>query len=381
MIRYFILLFTVALAAPAQTNRTHPTRVWFKDGTCVEIHTEASGNAPLFAGGSVNVDSTNTMQRLVLDDHDHALFGYDVEARAVSPGTYLIRIRPLDTARPVPVGVFVAAGGRVSTIAAPREFSAVKSGEAVMVDILYNPATGEKIYDVLRPLAAVDDDFVFEEFRVLVNGEQREQARRLPVQGTAALLHLPDRGDYFLALEPLSGYPFKQIGRVDRGRLVITEGDDTIEIFSTANILKKDESRAIWVYHNRLPVVKHDVVSAVELQLQTELLRSQMEQMAKTYRPEHPEMKKLMEQLDELRASQPGKNQVAETLKARQIELLLKEIDHLSQTYKPQYPRLKELMEEVDTLNANMRHDSTVIQATDRLEELIQRRGGKKLRE
>jgi len=314
MTRSTILLFAAAvLAAPAQTNRTKSTRVWFKDGTCVEIYTAASGNAPLFAGGSVNVDSSNTMQRLVLDDHDHALFGYDVEARASSTaGAYSIRIRPLDAARALPAGVFVTAGGHIPTLAAAREFPEVKSGVAVMVDILYNPTTGEKIYDVLRPMKAIDDSLAFEECRVMVNGALLEQVTVPLTHGNSALLHVPGRGDYFLALEPISGHPFEKTGRVERDRLFIKENGETIELLSTGNILKKAESRDIWVYHNRIWSTMEDLLARELMQLRVMLLEKQLNELSKTYQPNHPSIKRIENQLEDLKKT-PHKDAVLVT--------------------------------------------------------------------
>jgi len=296
MTRFAILLFTVA--AMAQTNRTHATRVWFRDGTCIEIHTEASGNAPLFAGGSVQVDISNTMQRLVLDDHDHALFGYDVEAHAArTPGMYAIRIRPLDAARPLPAGVFVAAGGHIPTLGAVREFSSVKSGEALMVDILYNPATNEKIYDVLRPITAVDDTFNLDGAHVLVNGVEQERVSVRSSQGSGVLLHLPGKGDYFLSLDPLPGYPFEQTARVEGDRLIL--GD--IEIRAGHNILMKKESRAVWVYRRDAAVA--DVTASLQRMEAILKKQQQIEALRSTYTSEHPTVKALNAQLEQLQAA------------------------------------------------------------------------------
>ncbi len=39
----------------------------------------------------------------------------------------------------------------IATVAAAREFDGVRKGQAVRLEILYNPATGEKVYDIFRP--------------------------------------------------------------------------------------------------------------------------------------------------------------------------------------------------------------------------------------
>ena len=77
------------------------------------------------------------------DPRGNVLFAYDVVARrAVGlKDTFVVQIRPAGT----------YTSGMARTVSAVRDFPAVKLGEAVKVDILQNPTTGEKIYDVLRP--------------------------------------------------------------------------------------------------------------------------------------------------------------------------------------------------------------------------------------
>ncbi|HWC95560.1 MAG TPA: hypothetical protein VG456_02390 [Candidatus Sulfopaludibacter sp.] len=299
-----ILFLAAAAVLAAQTNRTEPSRICFNDGTCIAIHTEATGNAPLSSGGGLFADDRtgNIVQRLVLDDQDHALFGYDVEAHTLSGGTFSLRIRPLVTARGLPGGVFVAAGSHIPTVAAVREFPSVKSGDSVAVDILYNPTTGEKIYDVLQPLSS-PDEFAFEDARILVNGVEVANLVMPAIPGSAALVHLPNKGDYFLALNPPPGYPFRQMGRVERNRLKIEENGETVEVISKANILVKSPAREIWVYHNRQPVVKH--VMMTELQRQRQMLEVQREilQLSKIYRADYPPLRDLTRQLEMLRAT------------------------------------------------------------------------------
>lgn len=296
-----LLLVLMAFSALAQTSRTHGTRVWFRDGTCVEVHTEATGNAPLFASGTLNVDSSDTVQRLVLDEHDRVLFGYDVEARkGTAAGAYSIRIRPMDTQHYLPAGVFVAAGNRVPTLAGSRDFPAVKSGEAVMVDILYNPTTGEKIYDVLRPLAATEDEFAFDGVRVLVNGKLLDGTAASSTPGRAVLLHLPERGDYFVALDPPANGQFTQAARVEREKLVIGENGDTIEVVSKANILKTAGSRKLWMYHNRKWRDPNDLAAELSREVTVARLQQQIETLSKTYRPDYPPLRQLTMELQRL---------------------------------------------------------------------------------
>ena len=216
-ILWMAVLVPAALAADAGKDNLH---AWYRDGTCVEFYSESTGGTtPSSVTGSVIVDNTNTVHRVVTDGSGRVVFAYDVLARKAAglKDTFVLQIRPVErkssgrdsftfapgdqmtiwwsggiagmgsrvTVRPDgkvtlrPIGEVQAEGLRpiqladvlkekfkpriadpqvsvsvtsiVQTVAAVRDFPAVKRGEAVMVDILQNPATGEKIYDVLRP--------------------------------------------------------------------------------------------------------------------------------------------------------------------------------------------------------------------------------------
>ncbi len=316
--RVALVLFAAGLAA-AQTNRTNGTRVWFHDGTCIEIHSEASGKAPLYAGGSLNLDSSNTLQRLVLDEQNRALFGYDVEARAAaSPGSYTIRILPLDSSRALPAGVFVPAGARIPTLAGLREFAAVKSGEAVKVDILYNPTTGEKIYDVLQPWSSPADEFRFDDLRVRVNSVLQTSLASTSLRGTWLLVHVPAGGEYVLALEPVAGYGFEQTARVEGDRLSFQGDGQTIELVSRGNILSQADSRPVWVYRKATSSAADAVESALR-NLQILTTRLEMERLERIYKPEHPRLRELTGRLAALQAAVNGLPLVLGTYRLEEI--------------------------------------------------------------
>jgi peroxiredoxin len=89
------------------------------------------------------------------------VFAYHVEAsRGPEPGTVTIRILPISAGTKAGIlmdreksGRPKVTGSNVPTVAAAREFHAVQIGEMVTLQILQSPSTGERIYDVLRPIA------------------------------------------------------------------------------------------------------------------------------------------------------------------------------------------------------------------------------------
>ena len=140
-----MILFAMAAAAFAQTNM----KVRFGDGTGLDIHTESTGsNLPVSTSGSHVVPAGFDYHRVVFDKQGALLLGYDIEARKAGQGTYTVRIKPVDTDK-------IKVGGlgkwlEIPTLTGVREFPPLRTGDAVEVDILYNPATRERIYDVLK---------------------------------------------------------------------------------------------------------------------------------------------------------------------------------------------------------------------------------------
>ena len=155
--------FSSRLAAVLHAESQRILHASFPDGTGLEIFTETTGSSPIDPEGEMGigpgVGSEDLVNRVVLDRANNILFVYNLEAsRGASSDTVKIRIEPISAASEAGMLKYEASHGRpfpaahLPTVAGVREFSAVEIGQAVSLDILYNPSTGEKIYDVLRPI-------------------------------------------------------------------------------------------------------------------------------------------------------------------------------------------------------------------------------------
>jgi hypothetical protein len=272
MIRRLIILSAIAItAASAQSKWPNGLTATFRDGVQLVVHTESTAaKSPLSTTGSVAVNEGNDMHRLVLDRSGHILFGYTIEAWGVPNARehYFVRIKPLDSGyetrlrndpdfrKKPPVGP----DGKIATVAAVRDFPSVRKGEAVSVDILMNPATGERIYDVLEPSTTLEepakppvkpseDEFSFKGVKIVVNGRTVHEPNDTSVIGASGAIYIPGHGTFYLAVEPLTGFNFLPSGRVNREKLTFGEGNDWVEVTGKGNILSKSEHRTIWVYH------------------------------------------------------------------------------------------------------------------------------------
>jgi len=265
-----LLAFSVAaLHADSQ----HILRASFPDGTGLEIFTKTTGSSSIDPEGAMGigpgVGSQDLVNRVVMDRAGNLLFVYNLEAmRGTDPGTVKIRIEPISAA--TEAGMLKDAemhgrrfsGQHLPTVGGVREFPAVKIGEVVTLDILYNPSTGEKIYDVLRPftgasggmsayVAPTVDNISLRQIGVRVNG----RALAAPASwiiGAAVRIDIPRHGTYVLAAsDPHDrAHQFAAIANADGQRVSWTLGRDRVEITSETGVLTRSAKGPLWVYHD-----------------------------------------------------------------------------------------------------------------------------------
>jgi len=275
-----IILASIPGALDAQPVSRH--RAWFPDGTGLEIYSETTGSTQsrsvaLIGIGPGRSASQDLVNRVIVDKQNNILFAYNIEAsRGERADTVLIRIEPISAATETGMLKWHESspqaptffGAHLPTVAAVREFPSVKIGEVVTLDILYNPSTGEKVYDVLRPITDVSptpsgpvvtgnpdrETISLKEISLELNGK----AIHAPVSwmiGSAARIDIPGHGAYvFAAYDPRNanpGYPFQAIAQADGKTLSWTIDRDRVVIASTTRVLTQNVKGVLWVYHER----------------------------------------------------------------------------------------------------------------------------------
>jgi hypothetical protein len=278
----------IAVVAIGALRAETPRRAlaWFSDGSGLEIYTESTGSTRPSRAGSIGLGPSTSpkeehlVNRVVVDEGNTILFAYSIESsRGAERGTVAIGILPIT---PKTEASYLEMAGRngwpkfsgthLPTVAAVREFPSVRIGDAVTLDILYNPATREKIFDVLRPLAgptpcpgnmctttaAADkslppQEISLKEIALNVNGK----ALRAPpatITGAAVRIDIPGHGAYVLtAYEPeaaMPAYAFKAIAGADGVTLRWSMDGDSVEIVSQSNVLTGVSVGTLWVYHD-----------------------------------------------------------------------------------------------------------------------------------
>jgi hypothetical protein len=270
-----VVVLAAALIALAQQNEPRKLRAWFPNGIGVEFDTETTGSTPAPSFQGALTITHDQFTRKIFDKDGNTLFAYVIEASAgPDMGTVTIRIKPLE-GRLEELPLYRHGRGKttpvsrqsepIPTIAASREFRGLKQGQAVTLEILYNPATGARVYDILRPStevtpvpnggmaadsAPVGEELSFREIALVINGE-KIAAPAGWLTGAVARLYLPGHGAYFLSTyQPKTSQVFRHSVYVDRRNLEFAADRDFIRITSTGNVLTRSESAVVWVYHD-----------------------------------------------------------------------------------------------------------------------------------
>jgi len=267
----FVLIALILFAAPLHAR----VRAHFPDGTAIEIFTQTTGSTKIEPSGSIGL-MDDIVHRFITDESQSILFGYLMHAsRGAHPNTVAISIEPISTADQqfwlTDPGLHMhSAKTTFPTVAAVRNFPEVKIDQAVILDVLFNPSTGEKIYDVLRPVIDNDDPDL-DTSRMTVRGIRekptislkqimlRVNSNFLPIPpswvvGSAVRIEIPNYGVVIVAAQNPHNEkfgPFAPTGRADGKKLIWKTGGDTVEITSETDILSQSKAGDLWVYTDR----------------------------------------------------------------------------------------------------------------------------------
>lgn len=269
----FGLFFLAVATASLYGDSPRILHASFPDGTALEIVTQTTGSSPIDSRGEMGIGPVAGQQdmvnRVVIDRAGNILFAYNLEAsHGAASGTVKIRIMPISPASEASIIKSSSMDGRprftgahLPTVAALREFPSVQMGQAVMLDILQNPSTGEKIYDVIRPIAGsapvmsveavpAREAISLNRIAVRVNGKSIPAPSSV-VMGEAVRIDFPGRGACILAAADPHRAGFTKIARADGKTLTWTAGSDRFEITSAGNVLTQAEKGELWVFQDR----------------------------------------------------------------------------------------------------------------------------------
>ena len=181
------------------------------------MHTEAKDGRPVI------------FHRFLTDPAAKIYCGYDVEVEPMEkPGYARLRFKPFSLrADQLPKEYHAESFRALDSPQFPAE--TFQSGQTIAVDVLANPATGQKVVDYIEvsyepiriPTKAEPRDFqVSDVILHIVGPSLRLNDTAVPPAIVAAQviarklvwLSVPGRGRYLLSLSPYTGYPFQKAG-------------------------------------------------------------------------------------------------------------------------------------------------------------------------
>jgi hypothetical protein len=208
-----------------------------KSGAMSGAHTEMKKDGPI--------------HRVLRNSAGQILFAYDIEVKP-SDGFYHVVTEPLNAAyartlQTEPVPTLAAANDSLTTL-----------GGHVMIELLANPATGQKISDDIMLVditpagAASDGNLHMYNADLWLNGIKLT-AESMPggAIGPRLAMYFQGTGGFFFSLLQPKEYPqFQKIGFIDNMRLKFAWGNKTFELISTTPFLSNGGSGEVWVFYD-----------------------------------------------------------------------------------------------------------------------------------
>jgi len=242
--------------------------VRFKSGITVAIKTEtAPVDSTNSTHGSVVFTSAseNTMHRLITDWKNKLYFGYDV---VVTPqpekDKFKVSIKPLS----INPSKFVNVNNLVAQVLPkyPDEIL-VGDGDMITLEILENPQTRVKIFDLIkittenlrggnyflerkpaRDFTIDDVELQLTNLEAFVNGEKI--AKGGGVSGANIYFYFQGKGRFIMSAFPRKGFDLQKIGVIENNKISFTFNGDSYKFVSTSPVLGTGGKWNLWILHD-----------------------------------------------------------------------------------------------------------------------------------
>lgn len=262
----WLFLFVTALPAQQSTLRVYLNAIEIRFETRLE---PPANGADRFPGGVV-VDRDELqspghrrVHRSITDATHRRSFGYDLILESMpDPQTVRLRFEPLS----------VVTANPGETLLAPPKFPVipvVHVGETVALDLLINPATGQKVVDYLSVRRAspgqaaaseTPHDFALADLqlnlshpRIWVNGKPLDagvQDAGGSISAHVFWLGLPAFGSFEISLWPEPGLGFQKAGTLNGNTLTFRAGSSEYRVESDVPIAPGSGLYNIYVLHD-----------------------------------------------------------------------------------------------------------------------------------
>jgi hypothetical protein len=195
------------------------------------------------------VTDAGRVHHVINDDAHKRYFGYDLQLDPSNDGNSAqLRIEPLQTTR---IGqISIGVGSTLLELPKYPVIPNVKVGDTIALDLLVNPATGQKIVDYLTvrrhgapgyqrkavDFTVADVEMTLNQPQVSLRGKP-QASTSVGTSGAVVWFYLTGRGRYVLSLLPIEALGFKQRGAVSADGLILYDNDGAaIEVECSSRI-------------------------------------------------------------------------------------------------------------------------------------------------
>ena len=283
--RFWMLLLCshwLAFAALAQIPSQRPVVLSVTNGGFISFHSETSTTATAKSSADQKVaslirsqalrDENLIIHRVLSDAERRVIFGYDlwVNSDPVSRKFSLAVLPAADDFR----RTFLKESARRSTdlfATFPKSTrpQTLDDGDAVSLELLFNPETGLKIVDVVRVTfdrstlfdttpGALPKDFTLDavamgvrSYELMFNGRLIGKGKSTAAcTGSLLWVYIPGNGRFIFSLVPREGYDFKKVGIVRENLIEFVDNNQLYEWLSSVPILPNGGTWNLWVLHD-----------------------------------------------------------------------------------------------------------------------------------
>ncbi|HXE65023.1 MAG TPA: hypothetical protein VN519_15875 [Bryobacteraceae bacterium] len=264
MIRLSLLVFFSAAALCAQDISVDGGPAWgdFSILFTPKIEPAGAGSAQL---NSAVIDAavTGTAHRFIYDEKNKRAFGYDVSLEPSADGsTAQLRIEPLSDSQWAVRNGWAMWGSAPSGLPKYPIIPNLKIGDKIVLDLLVNPATGQKIVDYLTLIQAhapigPPHDFSLSDVlmtldapAVFVNGKSLLNPGKPlgAVSGRAIALYAEGYGRLIFSLFPQPALGFRRSGVIAGNTLTFRIGATEFRIVSKSPVAPGDGQYNLYLF-------------------------------------------------------------------------------------------------------------------------------------
>jgi hypothetical protein len=220
--------------------------------------------------GLVEAKTEGRLHRFILDSGQRRYFAYDFVMVASGTDRLRVRLEPLSmSAAAIAEVKFVDPSWTAVPLLTFPVVPEVRAGDNVVVDLLRNPTTGQRVVDNIsftrpgraaftlparpaRDFGLADVDLQVANPRIGINGALVEASAQFggEISGGVLWFYLEGRGRFEVSVLPNAARGFRRAGEVAGGSLSFTMGPDRFSIHSTNRIAAGEGTFNIYVRHD-----------------------------------------------------------------------------------------------------------------------------------